>query len=125
MQVRIEGRNMSAQLTAESTAAREVIIESLPQLRSRLAEQGFEIVQITVEVADQSGLGNPGDSSRQSGSNGQQGHGANGSQENSFDLRRSTHLRRQLDAASPSGNTQSISKLPGMYPSSRGIDLHV
>lgn len=54
VQVRIEGRSMTAKLTTESAAAREAILESLPVLRSRLAEQGFEISQFQVEVADSS-----------------------------------------------------------------------
>lgn len=52
VQVRMEGRSMTAKLTTESSAAREVILESLPILRGRLAEQGFEISQFQVEVAD-------------------------------------------------------------------------
>ncbi|MEZ6133629.1 MAG: flagellar hook-length control protein FliK [Pirellulaceae bacterium] len=51
VQVRMEGRSMTAVLTTESTAAREAILESLPVLRGRLAEQGFEISQFQVDVA--------------------------------------------------------------------------
>lgn len=43
---------MTAKLSTESAAAREVILESLPVLRGRLAEQGFEIASFQVEVAD-------------------------------------------------------------------------
>lgn len=64
VQVRMEGRTMTAKLTTESSAARDVILESLPVLRGRLAEQGFEISSFQVEVADNnadptSGNGNP------------------------------------------------------------------
>jgi flagellar hook-length control protein FliK len=52
MQVRLEGRNISARMVTESAAAREVIMDSLPQLRQRLAEQGYEVAQINVEIAD-------------------------------------------------------------------------
>lgn len=52
VRVRLEGKNMTAQLTTESHAAREVILESLPVLRTRLAEQGFEIQQFHVDVAN-------------------------------------------------------------------------
>ncbi len=51
VQVRLEGRSMTAKLTTENGAAREAIMESLPVLRSRLAEQGFEITQFQVDVA--------------------------------------------------------------------------
>jgi flagellar hook-length control protein FliK len=51
VQVRLEGRSMTANLTTESSAARDVILESLPVLRSRLAEQGFEIAHFQVDVA--------------------------------------------------------------------------
>ncbi len=49
--VRIEGKSMSAHMQTESVAAREVILESLPQLRQRLSEQGFDVQQIQVELA--------------------------------------------------------------------------
>jgi len=52
VQVRMEGRTMTAKLTTESTAARDAILESLPVLRGRLSEQGFEIASFQVEVAD-------------------------------------------------------------------------
>lgn len=52
VQVRMEGRSMTAKLTTESVAAREVILESLPTLKSRLAEQGIEVALFQVDVAD-------------------------------------------------------------------------
>lgn len=79
VQVRMEGRTMTAKLSTETSAARDVILESLPVLRSRLAEQGFEISSFQVEVADSnadaaSGNGNPQTSFDQStgGDGGQQ-----------------------------------------------------
>ncbi len=51
VQVRLEGRSMTAKLTTETSAARDAIIESLPVLKNRLAEQGFEISQFLVDVA--------------------------------------------------------------------------
>ena len=64
VQVRMEGRTMTAKLSTETSAARDAILESLPVLRSRLAEQGFQISSFHVEVADNhadatSGNGNP------------------------------------------------------------------
>lgn len=52
VQVRLEGRTMTAKLTTETGAARDAILESLPILKNRLAEQGFEISQFQVEVAN-------------------------------------------------------------------------
>ncbi len=52
VQVRLEGRDMAAKLTTENAAAREAILENLPMLRGRLAEQGFDISSFQVELAD-------------------------------------------------------------------------
>ena len=73
VQVRLEGRSMTAKLTTESGAARDAIMESLPVLRTRLAEQGFEISSFQVDVAD-----NPADVSSQDRS---PGHSQAGSDE--------------------------------------------
>ena len=106
--IKIEGKSMSAKLTTESQAAREVIMESLPQLRTRLAEQGYEVVQFTVDVASDSATtdnqSGTGQGTGQSGAG--QGGQSGGSSESSSrslpgtDLRRSNYLRRQIDAAS-------------------------
>lgn len=55
VQVRLEGRDLAAKLTTETVAAREAILESLPVLRSRLAEQGFDVSQFQVDVAENQG----------------------------------------------------------------------
>ncbi len=104
--IKIEGKSMSAKLTTESQAAREVIMESLPQLRTRLAEQGYDVVQFTVDVASDSATmdNQSGQGTGQSGAG--QGGQSGGSSESSSrslpgtDLRRSNYLRRQIDAAS-------------------------
>jgi flagellar hook-length control protein FliK len=106
VQVRIEGKSMSARLTTESQAAREVIMESLPQLRSRLAEQGYDVVQFTVEVAsDSSALGSEsgagqGGGQEAAGQGGFAGNSADNQERSnsSSELRRSNFLRRQADA---------------------------
>ncbi len=51
MQVRIEGRTLSAKLTTETTAARDAILQDLPALRQRLADQGYDVAKFQVEVA--------------------------------------------------------------------------
>jgi flagellar hook-length control protein FliK len=48
--VRMEGQTMSAKLRTESSAARDAILENLPVLRERLAEQGVEIESFHVDV---------------------------------------------------------------------------
>ncbi len=52
VRVQMEGNTMSARLSAESQAAREIIIEGLPVLRKRLADQAIEISQFHVDVSD-------------------------------------------------------------------------
>ncbi|MEZ6149216.1 MAG: flagellar hook-length control protein FliK [Pirellulaceae bacterium] len=84
VQVRMEGRTMTAKLTTETSTARDAILESLPGLRSRLAEQGFQINSFHVEVADNnadaaSGNGNPQASYDQS-------HGREGGQQTSREV---------------------------------------
>lgn len=123
--IKIEGKSMSAKLTTESQAAREVIMESLPQLRTRLAEQGYDVVQFTVDVASESATtdnqSSTGQSAGQSGAG--QGGQSGGSSESSqrsipgTDLRRSNYLRRQMDAAS-----QVARPTLGSF-SSRSIDV--
>jgi flagellar hook-length control protein FliK len=116
VQVRIEGKNMTARLTTESHAAREVIMESLPQLRSRLAEQGYEVVQFTVDVAsDGSSLGNQ----TGAGQGGQPGDSSDRFTPRSVpvDLRRSNQLRRQLDSVNLSQRAQMVSGI------GKGVDI--
>ncbi len=114
---------MSAKLTTESQAAREVIMESLPQLRTRLAEQGYDVVQFTVDVASDSATmdNQSGQGTGQSGAG--QGGQSGGSSESpsrslpGTDLRRSNYLRRQIDAAS------QIARPTVASLSSRSIDV--
>ena len=54
MELKFEGQKMSARLEAEHTQARQVLLEQLPALRERLAEQGItiEVFDIIYEVVD-------------------------------------------------------------------------
>lgn len=116
MQVRIERGSLSAHMLTESPAAREVILDSLPQLRSRLAQQGFEVTQISVDVGQvdvgvfdgSNSSGNPSD-----------GQSNSSRHPMSTDMRRASHLRRQLD---------SVATLRAASPRTAGlnsgIDLH-
>ncbi|MDX1962532.1 MAG: flagellar hook-length control protein FliK [Pirellulales bacterium] len=45
--------NLTARLEAETTAARNILMESLPQLKERLAEQNVRIEAFEVDVSDQ------------------------------------------------------------------------
>lgn len=123
--IKIEGKSMSAKLTTESQAAREVIMESLPQLRSRLAEQGYDVVQFTVDVASETAMADnqssTGQGTGQSGA-GQGGQGGGSSESSSrslsgTDLRRSNYLRRQIDA------TLQVTRPTIASFSSRSIDV--
>jgi len=51
VQVRLEGRSLSARLSTETTAARDAIMQDLPALRQRLADQGFDVTKFQVDVA--------------------------------------------------------------------------
>ena len=51
MQVRLEGRSLSARLSTETAAARDAIMQDLPALRQRLADQGFDVTKFQVDVA--------------------------------------------------------------------------
>lgn len=52
LKMRITDNSMVAKITTETEAARVTLIDSLPQLRERLAEHGFEIEQFEVEQGD-------------------------------------------------------------------------
>jgi hypothetical protein len=107
---------MAAHLTAQSSAAREVIMESLPQLRQRLAEQGFEISQFTVDVtSDPTMSASTADSQ---GDRSQQDAPSPGPI--ATDLRRSIHLRKQLDLMATSANLTTTGFSQRAQP---GVDL--
>ena len=125
VQIRIEGRSMSAKMTAESQAAREVILESLPQLRTRLAEQGYDVLAFSVEVAADSASLNGSTTGNQDGlqqnmNGGQQSMYYSDSQRGrtSVESRRMHQLRQQTDAGIPLGQSG-----PTMFVGSRSIDI--
>lgn len=112
VRVRLDGNTMSAELSAESEAARDIITENLPILRRRLADQGIEISHFQVDVGNdtadnQSSTGQSADRNPNSGLSGgfsdRQGYRA------SLDAsRRSGQLRRAIGAA-PTHNSQAQS----------------
>ncbi len=50
IEVQVQDGSMTARLEAETSAARAAILENLPQLRERLAEQGIRIDRFDVEL---------------------------------------------------------------------------
>ncbi len=119
VQVRLEGRTMTAKLSTETAAARDAILESLPVLRSRLAEQGFEVSQFQVEVADNNS--NAADASHQQTLS---DPSDNGQRAAPVDYRR-LNLQRQraggeIVSASPRGLPAELL----FWETTAGIDLH-
>lgn len=53
LEVRLEKGNLTAKLEADTQAARNVLLDHLPQLRDRLAEQGIRIDQFDVGLSQQ------------------------------------------------------------------------
>ena len=107
---------MTANLTTENGAAREAILESLPVLRSRLAEQGFEISQFQVDVAS-----NGSDASQGDGHNPTLEQGPR-DRDSQLDYRRPTRADSRLhDSEQPmaSNDEQSL-----VWQTHTGIDLH-
>jgi flagellar hook-length control protein FliK len=73
MEITVKNGTLSAKVEAETAAARVLLVDNLPMLRERLAEQGIKVDRFDVGVSDQS-QGGPsersddgGRSSRQSG----------------------------------------------------------
>lgn len=54
IEIEVRGSTMTARIEAETSAARSVLLESLPALRDRLAEQNIKIERFDVELANQS-----------------------------------------------------------------------
>lgn len=119
IQVRIEGRTMTAKLSTESEAARDAIVESLPILRGRLAEQGFEISSFQVEVADN----NPDATNNHQQSWSNQADENQNNSSHQFDYRRIAAQHRQpsqvVDRLSSTAESRELS-----WQAMAGIDLH-
>ncbi|MBM4004084.1 MAG: flagellar hook-length control protein FliK [Planctomycetes bacterium] len=50
-----KGGQLAARMEAESAATRDLLIENLPLLRDRLAEQGIQVQRFEVDLMDQRG----------------------------------------------------------------------
>ncbi|MEC8390403.1 MAG: flagellar hook-length control protein FliK, partial [Planctomycetota bacterium] len=59
LELKFEGQKMSARLEAEHTQARQILLEQLPTLRDRLAEQGITIENFEVDLQQDPGNADP------------------------------------------------------------------
>ncbi len=53
MEITVKNGELSARVEAETSAAKSVLLDNLPQLRDRLAEQGIKVERFDVGVSDQ------------------------------------------------------------------------
>lgn len=115
VQVRLEGRSLSARLSTETAAARDAIMQDLPALRQRLADQGFDVTKFQVDVA-----GNGADASfAQSNGQSQFGQSESRSSGPQTDYRRVAAIRESRAAA-----TRQIPTVSNLnWQTSAGIDL--
>jgi flagellar hook-length control protein FliK len=59
LEVKVEGGLMTARIEAESPTARSLLLDNLPALRERLAEQNIRLEQFDVDLMDRQGSGPP------------------------------------------------------------------
>lgn len=59
LEVSVKGGSMTARLEVETNAARTMLLDNLPALRDRLAEQDIKVARFDVDLADQSADGAP------------------------------------------------------------------
>ncbi len=59
LEVKVEGGVMSARIEAETASARSVLLDNLPALRQRLADQGIRVEQFDVDISDRQPGGLP------------------------------------------------------------------
>ena len=104
---------MAARVSTETAAAQEAILENLPALRMRLADQGFEVSQFQVEIADH------GADAAMSGRN---GHPQTGNREGGQP--RPDH-RPQLTEAMSRQTPEASEAATHVWVTAGGIDLHV
>ena len=52
MEIKVQGGALAARLEADTPMARSLLMDNLPVLRERLAEQGIRVEQFDVELLD-------------------------------------------------------------------------
>ncbi len=106
--LRVEAQQVSALVEVEHSAARDVLLANLPQLQSRLADQGLNVSQFDVQVVD------PNQFSQGSGQ-GWESNNGQGAGQNNADLNRSSRylerLRNQLERSPATDATRSVQSL--------------
>jgi len=120
VQVRIEGRSLSARLSTETTAARDAIMQDLPALRQRLADQGFDVTKFQVDVA-----GNGSDASfAQSDGQSQNGQSQFGQSDNRSSGAQTDYRRVAANRESRAATTRQLASVTNLnWQSNAGIDL--
>ncbi|HYW81223.1 MAG TPA: flagellar hook-length control protein FliK, partial [Thermoguttaceae bacterium] len=73
IEISVRGGVMTAQVEAETSTARNLLLDNLPALRDRLAQQGIKIEQFDVDLSDQSPGGLPDQRPDHADSDGQGG----------------------------------------------------
>ncbi len=123
VQVRMEGNTMSARLKTETPAAREAILENLPVLKERLAEQGVEIEQFQVEVS--SGTDFATDSQGNQAFTGGSSGGNNQSTRGDIDYRRFTRDNLAADSSLNRSRSSQVAPWLGGSSAERTLDIKV
>ncbi len=109
IEVAVQNGVMTAKLEAETPAARNALLDNLPALRERLAEQNIRIEKFDVDVRHD-----------------WQGSGDNAPHDRNADRNESDSQERRGRAAAPSVKTASAkSARPGALPSNVGLDVRI
>lgn len=122
VKVQMEGNSLSARLSTESQAAREIIVENLPILRKRLAEQGIEVTQMHVDVSDSS-------SDTQHSSSGgfgasDSGYGDRAAHERTAQYRRALAGRDSNETTTTAVDTANLAPQTQPWVVASSIDVH-
>ena len=72
LNITLRDGTMNAHIEAETPAAKNMLLDNLPALRDRLAQQNIRVERFDVDLTDQSGGGSAGQTANQFGNNRQQ-----------------------------------------------------
>jgi flagellar hook-length control protein FliK len=109
VEITIRDGGMTAKLEAETPQARTMLLENLPALRERLAEQDIKIERFEVDLVNQSVGGSPEQSSR-GGGNGEDAAGHAATQRNRIKATAGSanEVRTQPAVTAPAGRLNVI-----------------
>ena len=123
LDMQINGRRVSATVSADNDQAAQVLQASLPELRQRLESQGLVIDRLEVRIRDDQTAGSFADQRQNQQPSGNDSRQMGGSRDGVWTQRDSRAASRGVaDAFAPS--TRSASPM-AMTATSRGIDLTV